>query len=71
MLKTPIDNQVTTTVTATLTASPKENAEASGGEEKEVVKPTPLIYTINEDSSNNIYIYIYKHGYIRMVKKIQ
>lgn len=55
LLKTPIDNQVTTTVTATLTASPLENAEASGGKIKVEERPVdPYIYTIN--GVNDIYI---------------
>ena len=39
MIKTPITDSVSTSVTATLTASPLEDAEATGGEEKSKVKP--------------------------------
>ena len=39
MIKTPITDAVSTSITATLTASPLEDAEATGGEEKSKVKP--------------------------------
>ena len=47
MLKTPVESAVSTTITATLIATPLEDAQASGGEEKEVVKPTPYTYTFH------------------------
>ena len=45
MIKTPITDSVSTSITATLTASPLEDAQASGGEEKSDIKPTPAPYT--------------------------
>jgi len=56
MLKTPVTETVSTTITATLVATPLEDAEASGGEEKEVVKPTPYTYTFHK--YDNTYITI-------------
>lgn len=47
MLKTPIESAVSTNITATLETNAIEDAEASGGEEKEVVKPIPYIYTFH------------------------
>ena len=52
MLKTPINNDVTTTITATLTATPLDNAEANGVEETEIEGQTPDLYTY---SINNVY----------------
>ena len=54
MLKTPINDDVTTSVTATLSASPIENAQAAGGKEKEIIKPAPLVYTIKRVDNINI-----------------
>ena len=54
LLKTPINSPITTSVLVNLTATPMENAEASGGETKEVIKPTPLVYTIY--GVDNIYV---------------
>ena len=45
MIKTPVTDAVSTSITATLTASPLEDAEATGGEEKSDIKPTPDPYT--------------------------
>ena len=45
MIKTPIDTNVTTSITGTLTATPMEDAQASGGDEKEEVRPIPYTYT--------------------------
>ena len=45
MIKTPITDAVSTTITATLTASPLEDEQAAGGEEKSDIKPTPDPYT--------------------------
>ena len=39
MTKTPIDSDVSTSVTAKLVANPIENAEATGGESKEEIRP--------------------------------
>ena len=56
MIKTPIDTNVTTSVTGTLTATPMENAEASGGETKEEVRPVPDPYTyLIRYDANNMY----------------
>ena len=56
MLKTPVESAVSTSITATLVATPIEDAEASGGEEKEVVKPTPYTYTFHK--YDNTYVTI-------------
>ena len=57
MIKTPITDSVSTSITATLTASPLENAEATGGEEKSKVKPGTFAgdswETIAENVRNN------------------
>ena len=51
MIKTPVAETVSTSITATLTASPLEDAEATGGEEKSDIKPTldPYTYLIRGD----------------------
>lgn len=54
MLKTPITEAVSTTVTATLVATPIDNTNATGGNPKEEIKPAPLIYTV--DGVNDAYI---------------
>ena len=46
MIKTPITDAVSTSITATLTASPLEDAQATGGEQAEIIKPTPYTYLI-------------------------
>ena len=56
MLKTPVTDAVSTSIIATLIATPIDDAEASGGEEKEVVKPTPYIYTFHK--YDNTYVTI-------------
>lgn len=49
MIKTSITDAVSTSITATLTATPLEDAEASGGTEQEEIVPKPIsyVYTIN------------------------
>ena len=49
MLKTPVESAVSTSITATLIATPIEDAEASGGTEQEEIVPKPIsyVYTIN------------------------
>ena len=42
MIKTPITDSVSTSITATLTASPLENAGASGGDSASRQEPTPF-----------------------------
>ena len=54
MIKTPITDSVSTSVTARLTATPIENASAIDGEPKEIIKPTPLVYTV--DGVNDIFM---------------
>ena len=56
MLKTPVTDAVSTSITATLIATPIDDAEASGGEEKEVVKPTLYTYTFHK--YDNTYVTI-------------
>ena len=51
MIKTPVTDAVSTSITATLTASPLEDAQAAGGEEKSVDELKPYIYTINTASN--------------------
>ena len=46
MIKTPITDSVSTSITATLTASPLENESATGGDEKELVKPISYVYSL-------------------------
>ena len=47
MLKTPVTDAVSTNITATLIATPVEDAEASGGGSQEEIVPKPYVYTIN------------------------
>ena len=49
MIKTPINDAVSTSITATLTASPLEDAQAIGGGKQEKILPKPIsyVYTIN------------------------
>ena len=54
MLKTPIETAVSTNITATLIANSIENASATGGTEKEIVRPISYVYTIN--GVDSIYI---------------
>ena len=56
MLKTPIESAVSTNITATLEATPMEDAQASGGEEKEEVRPKPVSYTYTINGVNDIFI---------------
>ena len=56
MLKIPVIDAVSTSITATLVATPIDDAEASGGEEKEVVKPTPYTYIFHK--YDNTYVTI-------------
>ena len=53
MIKTPITDSVSTSITATLTASPLENETATGGDEKELVKPISYIYSLTTNNLNN------------------
>ena len=53
MIKTPITDSVSTSITATLTASPLENETATGGDEKELVKPISYIYSLTRNNLNN------------------
>ena len=53
MIKTPITDSVSTSITATLTASPLENETATGGDEKELVKPISYIYSLTGNKLNN------------------
>ena len=52
MIKTPITDAVSTSITATLTASPLENDTATGTDTTTVVVPKPYVYTVN--NSNNM-----------------
>ena len=55
MIKTPITDSVTTSITATLTASPLENESATGTDTTTVVVPKSYVYSINEwDNRNTI-----------------
>ena len=47
MIKTPVNNAVTTSITTTLTASPLENETATGTDTTTVVVPKPYVYTVN------------------------
>ena len=53
MIKTPVTDAVSTNITATLTASPLEDAEATGGDENELVKPISYIYSLTGNKLNN------------------
>ena len=44
MLKTPVTAATSTSITATLIATPIEDAEASGGDPQEIVNPVPYLY---------------------------
>ena len=48
MIKTPITDAVSTSITATLTASPLENDTATGTDTTTVVVPKPYVYTVNK-----------------------
>ena len=56
LIKTPIENDASTSVTGTLTASPLENATASGGEQKIEVRPVidSHVYSVNDWHSPNV-----------------
>ena len=54
MIKTPITDSVSTTITATLTASPLENETATGTDTTTVVVPKSYVYTI--DGVDKIFI---------------
>ena len=56
MLKTPVESAVSTNITATLIATPIEEAEASGGDEKEIIRPIPYTYTYHR--YDNTYVTI-------------
>ena len=56
MLKTPVESAVSTNITATLVATPIEDAEASGGDEKEIIRPIPYTYTFHK--YDNTYVTI-------------
>ena len=47
MIKTPVTDAVSTSITATLTASPLENETATGTDTTTVVVPKPYVYSIN------------------------
>lgn len=53
MLKTPITDSVSTTITATLTANPLENEQATGGSEKKEISPSPYVYSVTSNNINN------------------
>ena len=53
MTKTPIDSNVSTSVTAKLTANPLENSSAIGGDRKDEEKPIPYVYSLSVNSINN------------------
>ena len=55
MIKTPITDSVSTSITATLTASPLEDAGASGGDSASRQEPTPP-----EDDREVVILFIYK-----------
>ena len=53
MIKTPINDPVTTSITTTLTASPLENENATGSDTATVVVPKPYVYSINNWDNHN------------------
>ena len=55
MIKTPITDSVSTSITATLTASPLEDAGASGGDSASRQEPTPP-----EDDREVVILFVYK-----------
>ena len=56
MLKTPVTDTVSTNITATLVATPIEDAEASGGTEQEEIVPKPISYVYTINGVDEIYI---------------
>ena len=56
MLKTPVESAVSTSITATLIATPIEDAEASGGNPQEEIVPKPISYVYTIDEVDDIYI---------------
>ena len=56
MLKTPVTAAVSTSITATLIATPLEDAEASGGDPQEEIIPKPISYVYTINGVDNIYI---------------
>ena len=56
MIKTPVTDSVSTSVTATLTASPLEDAQASGGERKDEENSKSLSYVYTTSGVDDIYI---------------
>jgi len=53
MIKTPITDSVSTSITATLTASPLENDTATGTDTTTVVVPKSYVYAINNWDNHN------------------
>ena len=56
MLKTPVTDTVSTSITATLVATPIEDAEASGGDPQEEIVPKPISYVYTINGVDDIYI---------------
>ena len=56
MLKTPVTDTVSTSITATLVATPIEDAEASGGDLQEEIVPKPISYVYTINGVDDIYI---------------
>ena len=56
MLKTPVESAVSTSITATLVATPIEDAEASGGDPQEEIIPKPIsyVYTVNNGDNQTL-----------------
>ena len=54
MIKTPVNNAVTTSITTTLTASPLENDTATGTDTTTVVVPKPYVYTVNNSDNTTL-----------------
>jgi len=56
MLKTPVTAAVSTNITATLIATPIEDAEASGGDPQEEIVPKPIsyVYTVNNGDNHTL-----------------
>ena len=54
MIKTPVNNAVTSSITTTLTASPLENDTATGTDTTTVVVPKPYVYTVNNSDNTTL-----------------